>query len=224
MVAWNKGLTKETDIRVKKYSESLVGNIAWNKGLNKNLHVGIKNQSEKIKGNRFGALVKNRRCLFQKGHIPWCKGKHLSEEIKQKISDKLSNKYLSGELIGYWKGKKQPHVALRNKNYPLKKEKNPAWKGGITPIVHAIRASDEYAKWRTQIFIKDSYACQKCSSKLDLHAHHIIPISSNITKALDLENGMTLCVDCHQKEHPKIKINKNAVLKLNKNKLKGVLS
>jgi hypothetical protein len=34
---WNKGLTKETNISLKKMSENKIGKVAWNKGLNKKI-------------------------------------------------------------------------------------------------------------------------------------------------------------------------------------------
>lgn len=85
--------------------------------------------------------------------------------------------------------------------------KNPKWKGGITPVIRAIRTSMEYSIWRTEIFERDEYTCQVCGTKTQyLHAHHIVALSDDITMALDIDNGITLCVDCHQKEHPELRL------------------
>ena len=76
-IPWNKGLTKETDNRVKMYSSSLTGRIghtAWNKG--KSVRLNLDGE-------------------YKKGHIPWNKGlpiqqqpwynKSHSEESKEKM-------------------------------------------------------------------------------------------------------------------------------------------
>jgi 5-methylcytosine-specific restriction endonuclease McrA len=83
-------------------------------------------------------------------------------------------------------------------------------------------------KIRDECFKRDNHACQRCGvaprkerrevitgyngSKLkwtyeereitidpDIHAHHIIPISQGGSN--DLSNLITLCYDCHKKEH-----------------------
>jgi 5-methylcytosine-specific restriction endonuclease McrA len=53
--------------------------------------------------------------------------------------------------------------------------------------------------WGLGVKHRDNYQCQRCGSKLNVQAHHIIPISQNITKMLDIDNGITLCYHCHVK-------------------------
>ena len=36
-------------------------------------------------------------------------------------------------------------------------EKNPNWKGGITPEQIRVRMSTQYSEWRTQVFERDNY-------------------------------------------------------------------
>ncbi len=76
---------------------------------------------------------------------------------------------------------------------------NPHWKGGRTSENRRLRASKEYANWRTAVFERDGYACQQCGAQGNLHAHHIIPFSVSTGSRLDIENGQTLCVPCHHK-------------------------
>jgi 5-methylcytosine-specific restriction endonuclease McrA len=45
-----------------------------------------------------------------------------------------------------------------------------------------------------------------CNLGKDIQAHHIIHMSNDISKALEVDNGVTLCLKCHQKEHPNIKL------------------
>ena len=97
--------------------------------------------------------------------------------------------------------------------------KNPNWKGGITPIIKQIRESYQYNQWRQAIFIRDNFTCQKCKKYgVELEAHHIKPFSKLIQEAKeymplldlysacmlytplwDINNGETLCKDCHNK-------------------------
>lgn len=50
-VAWNKGLTKETDDRMKKASDNHVGVVAWNKGLTAQSDGRVKNYIEARRKN-----------------------------------------------------------------------------------------------------------------------------------------------------------------------------
>ena len=159
---------------------------------------------------------------FQKGHIPWSKGKKRPE--------------ISGENHPrYWLGKKHPpsketrekrRKALLGKPRPqwvinkiIKNSptgvKHHNWKGGITPLREKIWHRKEYYQWRKSIFEKDNYICVICNKKSGfLHADHY-PISfskiikdfkiksiqdaRNCKKLWDINNGRTLCISCHRK-------------------------
>jgi len=56
---------------------------------------------------------------------------------------------------------------------------------------------DEYNIWRKIVLEQDDYGCQKCGSKKDLHCHHIIPVKIEPMFALDPDNGIVLCKECH---------------------------
>lgn len=72
------------------------------------------------------------------------------------------------------------------------------WKGG-SGIIAAIRSSFEYGQWRLNVYKRDWYSCQICGHKgNDIEAHHIKKFSENIHLATDLDNGITLCVNCHK--------------------------
>lgn len=78
-------------------------------------------------------------------------------------------------------------------------KKNNFWKGGITPINTRIRQSSEYKAWRVSVFTRDDYTCQFCFVRgRKLHADHIKPFASYPDLRLDINNGRTLCVDCHK--------------------------
>lgn len=70
LIAWNKGLTKDTDDRVKKYVDTR----------NKKFKNGESIGCYGLKGNQYG---------FKKGQIPWNKGKHMTvQELSLQLKEK----------------------------------------------------------------------------------------------------------------------------------------
>jgi len=60
----------------------------------------------------------------------------------------------------------------------------------------------EYKDWREAVFERDSYTCQKCGEAgVVLNAHHIESYGVNKDLRTTLENGITLCKDCHDNFH-----------------------
>lgn len=55
--------------------------------------------------------------------------------------------------------------------------------------------------WALQVKEKDYYTCRDCGSTDNLHAHHIFSKSKHPHRALELDNGTTLCELCHIYEH-----------------------
>lgn len=121
----------------------------------------------------------------------------------------------------YWLGKKRSREDIEKfRQSHLGKlfgEEHPNWRGGLTSFRHIIRCSTKYIEWRKKVFERDNYTCQKCGSrsgngkKVVLNVDHIKPFSSIIhenniknyrdslqcKELWDLDNGRTLCVDCH---------------------------
>lgn len=62
-------------------------------------------------------------------------------------------------------------------------------------------SSRTLAAWSAQVKQKDCNSCRDCGSTVDLHAHHILPKLTHPEKALEIENGTTLCESCHMFEH-----------------------
>ena len=123
---------------------------------------------------------------------------------------------------GYWLGKKRDKITclkigLRHKGnrhspatefkkgiYAGKNHYN--WQGGITSISEKIRKSIEYKKWRRDVFIRDEFTCQDCGkTHIYIVAHHIKDFSKYLKLRLNINNGKTLCKDCHKEEHTKCK-------------------
>ena len=78
---------------------------------------------------------------------------------------------------------------------------SPVWKGGNA--AHRIRSQfkGDIAVWRKSVYARDNYTCQKCGNRENIQAHHIKSISEYPEHALELDNGITLCIACHGKAH-----------------------
>ena len=93
------------------------------------------------------------------------------------------------------------------------------WKGGINIINHGIRNAclSERIEWRDRVFKRDDYTCQLCHNRsgcghtVRLEAHHIKSVKDiikeynlktdddarNCEELWNINNGITLCHDCH---------------------------
>lgn len=104
----------------------------------------------------------------------------------------------------------KPQYWMRGENHPNYKD------GGVG---YSERNKDmgraEYKEWRRLVFVRDDFTCQICQDKgKRLHAHHIEQWSKNAELRYEVNNGLTLCVECHRnihksKEHQKADAERN---------------
>ena len=86
---------------------------------------------------------------------------------------------------------------------PRRGPANHRWSGGPKRP----HLSEQHRRWRQRIFERDNWTCVMCGrmrragDRVELQAHHVVPVSSDASLALDLANGMTLCVECHRDHH-----------------------
>jgi hypothetical protein len=81
-------------------------------------------------------------------------------------------------------------------------EKSPKWKGGYGTERRRLMERTDYQAWRTAVFARDGYTCQKCgANRCRLNAHHRKPWRAHPDLRYDLGNGVTLCVPCHKAVH-----------------------
>lgn len=109
----------------------------------------------------------------RKGKPPWNKGK-------------------TGLQVAWNKGKKIPQMSGEHHHW---------WKGGLTTENWKIRKSLEYKQWRHKVFERDGYQCVvggKAHGN-NLQADHIKPFSTFPAERFDVDNGRTLCKECHKK-------------------------
>ena len=99
-------------------------------------------------------------------------------------------------------GIKHTEEHKKNVSNSKKAEKNGMWKGGISPESEKIRGNRDYKLWRKEVFIRDNFICQKCSQKAGiLNAHHIESFNNNPELRTQVNNGITLCKNCHKNFH-----------------------
>lgn len=125
------------------------------------------------KGNKLSKETKEKISLTSKGRIGYFKGKNLAIETRKKMSDSHKKRVDNGL--------------------------NHLWKGGITKKNMSIRSSMEYKLWREAVYKRDDYTCVWCGIKGGkLNADHIKPFALFPELRLAIDNGRTLCVNCHK--------------------------
>jgi hypothetical protein len=114
-------------------------------------------------------------------------------------SDK--NKTCSRECFSKLKSKpmsmetriKQSNAKLGSKSYN--------WKGDDATRIERKRLMShmDYRIWRLSVFNRDNFTCQECGkTNTYLQAHHIKPWSLYPNSRYDINNGITLCKECHK--------------------------
>lgn len=128
-------------------------------------------RSETLKGHEnFNKQLKG---CFQKGLIPWNKGK------KTGVKPPWTGKHRSAKI---------------RRKISLAKNK------GKSKKLELLRKRVEYKEWRRKVFERDNYTCQECGKKGGLlHPHHIKAKSLVPDLIYDVSNSVTLCRECHKK-------------------------
>jgi thymidylate synthase (FAD) len=120
---------------------------------------------------------------FKRGQMPWNKGAKYSfgftEERRQAWSEKSKRVWAE-----------------------TPKDKHPWWRGGISSDRALI------GRWTTSVaplvHQKYSWTCQLCGATGGrLHAHHVLPVVTHPQWAMEFDNLITVCHECHSILHGK---------------------
>ena len=156
---------------------------------------------ERIKSANRGNYVFCSRECYEEHHRQ--KGRSKEVEVNCTICNKKFNVWES--RLKYTKDIYCSKECAR-KGYGLKYsgENSPSYNHNMTEEERIIqRKSNEYYLWRKSVFDRDDYTCQVCGDNRggNLNAHHIINYMENEDLRTNLDNGITLCKECHKKFH-----------------------
>lgn len=134
---------------------------------------------------------------FKKGYTPWNKNSKglysWTVETRQKKIEFLKK---NG---GPMKGKKHTIESRKKTSNALKGDKAPNWQGGITSLNIKRRHSIEHKEWAEKVYKRDDYTCQVCLRRgIRLEPHHIRPWRNYKEIQYEVNNGITLCKECHK--------------------------
>lgn len=88
-------------------------------------------------------------------------------------------------------------------------ENSAVWKGDKASYDRTERYDPKYREWRRSVFRRDGYTCQCCGTiskagiekPVYINAHHIKNWKDNPEDRFDVDNGITLCMECHNLFH-----------------------
>jgi len=115
--------------------------------------------------------------LFRKGQVPWNRGRTYRRRKKPGTAQHLAivREARSGPRSNFWRG-----------GVSTGRQSIGRWTTQVAPEVHR----------------RNQWTCQLChGSGQVLHAHHIVPVWADLSRARDLSNLTTLCDDCHREVH-----------------------
>lgn len=162
------------------------GEPSWNKGLTMSDET-----KKKMSDMRKGKTSNTGRTHFKKGRIPWNKGAGVTTSC-----------IVCGKEFYHWrvKSKKFLYCSNRCNGIGTRDEKHPMWKGGTSNERKTDSGRKKHREWRVAVYERDNYTCQICGEKGGrLNADHIKSWAKYPESRYDIDNGRTLCINCHQK-------------------------
>lgn len=158
--------------------------VAWNKGLS-----GYK-----------GHVAWNKGIKGSAGY--WNKGRKISEEQKQLLSKIFKGRKLSEEAKRKIRQSRGGIVFTKEHREKLRQAALKRIYGNdidINLFTHNKKRPCEIRQWRMSVLKRDGYTCVLCGSKDQLEVDHIKPYLYFPKLRLAVNNGRTLCKNCHLK-------------------------
>lgn len=197
-VPWNKGRKETRPEVLAKISESQKKRPKPSIETRKKLSEAMK----RIDNSHFIGNWKGKKQSPE--HI----AKRVAKKLGSKMSDEAKNKMSLAKV-----GKKRPLWVLENQSRKMREKR--AGTVLLTKLAEQIRKCFKYRQWRSDVFERDNWTCQVCFKRggITLNADHIKPFAlvcrENNIKSLEdglnceelwnINNGRTLCLECHKK-------------------------
>ena len=122
-------------------------------------------------------------------------GKHHSQKTRNKMS-------LNWEQLGHPRGmlgKLHSEEVKREMAFTRQGGEHWNWQGGLKELVQGIRSSPQYYQWKKAVLERDNHTCRDCGTTEKLDTHHIQSILNYPQGVFEVNNGLTLCGDCHDR-------------------------
>lgn len=107
-------------------------------------------------------------------------------------------------LVGFMKGRKVSFDTRLKQSLSQRRELNHMWKGG-NGLRERGQEPFKAAEWRKQVIERDSSCCTICG-KFCMYpqTHHVKFATAYPEMQYDVDNGRTVCYDCHMIIHRKV--------------------
>ena len=171
---------------------------------NKEFKVSQYKYEEFIKGNHTSICCSN-ECRYEyygkthKKENHWRYDKTITEEMREEgyyehTCKKCGKIFRSNNMIQDFCSHSCATVGKNNPKYNSNLTDEEREKG---------RNIEGYKEWRKQVYERDNYTCQCCGEKGhgNLVAHHKNGYNWDKEHRTDVDNGVTLCEDCHKEFH-----------------------
>ena len=137
-----------------------------------------------------------------------------NEERRVATSERARKNLLSDESVRKARAAQLTPEYHKRSSESKRGEKNPMY-GKCRELHHnfdpsiadderiARRSTHENKLFRINVFERDNYTCQKCGDSTggNLNAHHILNYKDNPEVRYSIDNGITLCENCHKEFH-----------------------
>ncbi len=182
-MAWNTGLTKETDARIAKYAKKVSKSIKKLYEIDSSYRTRTTDPMHTKE-----AILKMKKTKT---------GTKLTENHKKNIKKALYRPEINVKLSVWSKMKLPPNLKIAQSKSPVAQrgEKNIRW----NPNYQDVYGYEFTRKLKNEILNRDERKCKVCKSARRLVIHH-----KNENKHDNLKNNLiTLCRTCHMKVHHK---------------------
>jgi len=148
-------------------------------------------------------------------------GRKLSEQTKQKMSlsrkGRKNSEYHNQKVrlanLGLKHTKERVDKMIKSLTGKYTGSKASNWKGGSTDLNRLIRGRSEYRQWVSECMTRDNWTCRTCNKiggKLQVHhkesfaallkLYNINTVNQALNCKLlwNVDNGITLCEECHK--------------------------